>query len=167
VLNHIFCNEDLNGTNSATAAKNVWCRIAGAGQGKVSAVNLREDPALPERDTISSIQGKSMSSVARELETNRSVFPSHCECGNSAKRGGIYLCDSEGYRLESSDLVCCDRCGKITLRETGHLFGLRCVAFGLRGVGALLYVPPSTPCAPGPVKPSLVFGVERREAGSA
>ena len=64
---------------------------------------------------------------ARELEVQPLVGPSRCECGNSAE--GVYPCDSEGHKLASSDLVCCDRCDKITARETGQFFGRRSFAF--------------------------------------
>ena len=58
-------------------------------------------------------------------EVQPQVIPSRCECGNSTQSGGVYPCDSEGRKLESSDLVYCDRCDKITVRQTGQLFGYR------------------------------------------
>jgi hypothetical protein len=64
-------------------------------------------------------------SGARELDAPRLVCSSRCECGNSAEGGGIYPCDSEGHKMASSDLLYCDRCDKITVRETGHLFAYR------------------------------------------
>jgi hypothetical protein len=56
-----------------------------------------------------------MKSQGRQL-----VGPTRCECGNSAEGGGIYPCDDAGRKIDSSDLVYCDRCDKITLRETGQ-----------------------------------------------
>ena len=61
----------------------------------------------------------------RELEPRQSSRPLRCECGNTAERGGIYPCDAQGHKLESSDLVYCNRCDKITVRATGKLFGYR------------------------------------------
>jgi len=67
-------------------------------------------------------------SEARESEARQAAGPFRCECGNLAERGGFYPCDSEGHRLASSPLVCCDRCGKITVRETGEAAGHRSFA---------------------------------------
>ena len=64
-------------------------------------------------------------SDVQKLEPQRSSVTSRCECGNSAEGGGIYPCDSEGHKMASSDLLYCDRCDKITVRETGHLFAYR------------------------------------------
>jgi hypothetical protein len=67
-------------------------------------------------------------SDARKLKGRQVVGAARCECGNSAEHGGIYPCDSEGNRLPSSDLVCCERCDKIVVRETGQLAGYRSLA---------------------------------------
>jgi hypothetical protein len=58
-------------------------------------------------------------------EGHRSVLDLQCECGNSMERGGIYPCDEHGIRIESSDLLYCDRCDKITARETGQVVRYR------------------------------------------
>jgi hypothetical protein len=61
-------------------------------------------------------------SDARKLEDRQSIYPLRCECGNSADApgGGVFPCDSEGRRMAFSDLVYCDRCDKIFVRETGQ-----------------------------------------------
>jgi hypothetical protein len=51
------------------------------------------------------------------------------ECGNSVAHEGFYTCDSEGRRLKTGDLICCDRCGRIVERATGKPVGHRSFAF--------------------------------------
>jgi hypothetical protein len=65
-----------------------------------------------------------VSSVA-EMEGQQSGTSIQCTCGNSAEHGGIYPCDDYGRKLASSDLVYCDRCDKITNRETGRVVRYR------------------------------------------
>ncbi len=48
-----------------------------------------------------------------------------CECGNRLDLEGFYPCDSDGWRTAASELVCCDRCGRITERATGKCLGFR------------------------------------------
>lgn len=64
-----------------------------------------------------------MNMAARD--SSRSQPRISCACGNSTAHEGFYACDAEGRRLESSDLLCCERCGKITVRATGSVVGHR------------------------------------------
>ena len=66
-------------------------------------------------------------------EIQQTVLQIRCECGNSEQAGGVYPCDSEGRKLPSSDLVYCDRCDKITVRQTGQLFGYRSIVVSACG----------------------------------
>jgi len=60
-----------------------------------------------------------------KLEGRQSVGVLRCECGNSTEQGGIYPCDDHGSKIESSDLLYCDRCDRITVRETGQVVRYR------------------------------------------
>ena len=64
-------------------------------------------------------------STLLKSEALQSVRLLRCECGSSAEHGGIYPCDDHGRKLEFSDLVYCDRCDKITVRETGRVVRYR------------------------------------------
>jgi hypothetical protein len=48
-----------------------------------------------------------------------------CSCGNADTHEGFYTCDDEGHVAKSSDLICCQRCGKIVDRVTGEFAGYR------------------------------------------
>jgi hypothetical protein len=60
---------------------------------------------------------------------NSSNSPVCHDCGNSAAHEGFYTCDVEGRRLKTSDLLCCDRCGRIVECATGKPVGHRSFAF--------------------------------------
>ena len=48
-----------------------------------------------------------------------------CECGNNNSREGFYECDLQGRPVSGSELLCCDRCGRIFERATAKEFGHR------------------------------------------
>jgi hypothetical protein len=64
-------------------------------------------------------------SDAQHSKAQQLVGAFRCECGTSTEWGDFYPCDSEGRRLECSDLVYCAQCDRITVRETGQVFGYR------------------------------------------
>ena len=72
-------------------------------------------------------------SDAQHSEAQQFVGVLRCECGTSPERGDFYPCDSEGRRLDCSDLDYCVQCDRITVRETGQVFGYRSL---LLAVGA-------------------------------
>ena len=67
------------------------------------------------------------------LKSESQQLVARCTCGNSSEHEGIYPCDDHGHKLESSDLVYCNRCDKITVRETGRV--VRCRSFLVSACG--------------------------------
>ncbi len=57
-----------------------------------------------------------------------SKTPMTCRCGNSIAHEGFYSCDSEGRSVRDAELVCCDRCGRITHAASGEYRGTRVLA---------------------------------------